>query len=393
MAQVIRAPAFLRNLPVSSGCGAAAGFRMESAKSAADVLASLVIPHPPTTATFVKKLFDLVNTEPDDLVCWVQGGTAFEIKDPKKLEKTVLPRYFRHSKFKSFARQLCFYSFRNISQGKRSWIYKHDLFRQGHPQLLDLMRRRTASGASKQLADSVAVKALAVVNAQQQQNACDGDMKASDMVPQPASSKPLGLTLNTALDASQLIGPFSFTTPRTGVKRSIHELNMPLDMAQKKLKSQNNLAFFSTLEGVDPSKKLTSTWSAKNLFAVGDDDKSAELLVDPAMFQEIARYTDLLNDSDVQQVDVNVDVSLDGFNGETIFSGEYDDYMEILAAPFDTELLMKEEESINKVTDVSASPEEEAAPTLLQQASSATHQQQELPALSDDIASWFDGAL
>ena len=39
-------------------------------------------------------------------------GTAFEVRDPKRLECEVLPKFFRHSRFQSLVRQLNFYAFK-----------------------------------------------------------------------------------------------------------------------------------------------------------------------------------------------------------------------------------------------------------------------------------------
>ena len=36
-------------------------------------------------SSFVKKLYDMVDNESDDIISWVLGGTAFEVKDPKRL--------------------------------------------------------------------------------------------------------------------------------------------------------------------------------------------------------------------------------------------------------------------------------------------------------------------
>ncbi|CAN0421562.1 unnamed protein product, partial [Ectocarpus sp. 8 AP-2014] len=41
---------------------------------------------------------------------------AFEVKDPRRLEQDILPKYFRHSRFQSLVRQLNFYSFKKISK-------------------------------------------------------------------------------------------------------------------------------------------------------------------------------------------------------------------------------------------------------------------------------------
>jgi hypothetical protein len=70
-------------------------------------------------------------------------GTSFQVIDPKKLEGEILPKYFRHSKFQSFVRQLNFYKFQRASKGRSSWIYCHDLFQRHRPELLDGLRRKT----------------------------------------------------------------------------------------------------------------------------------------------------------------------------------------------------------------------------------------------------------
>ena len=46
-------------------------------------------------SSFVKKLHIMVSTEMDDIIEWGADGTFFEIKDSRRLEIEVLPRYFR----------------------------------------------------------------------------------------------------------------------------------------------------------------------------------------------------------------------------------------------------------------------------------------------------------
>lgn len=97
---------------------------------------------PSTATSFVRKLYNLVSCEAEDIVSFTAGayadpcshravdrrslaprsdGMAFEVKDPKKLEAEVLPKYFRHSRFQSFVRQLNFYNFKktNKVRGRR----------------------------------------------------------------------------------------------------------------------------------------------------------------------------------------------------------------------------------------------------------------------------------
>lgn len=86
--------------------------------------------------SFTHKLFDILSDERNrDIIAWNKGefallamnlplilldaaridGDNFEVLDPKSLEKDILPRYFRHSRFQSLVRQLNFYSFK-VSQ-------------------------------------------------------------------------------------------------------------------------------------------------------------------------------------------------------------------------------------------------------------------------------------
>ena len=111
-------------------------------------------------SSFTKKLYDIIDSaESTEIVAWSKGrrissvqslfiplihlflhhflvhlldGTAFEVKDPKRLELEILPKYFRHARFQSFVRQLNFYSFKKISKERNSWVYSHEYFQRGN---------------------------------------------------------------------------------------------------------------------------------------------------------------------------------------------------------------------------------------------------------------------
>lgn len=78
---------------------------------------------PPAPATSVPEfLFQLTKMLTDDnkeIIEWVSGKIA--VHNPNKLATTVLHRYFRHSKYASFQRQLNYFGFRKIAgKGKMS---------------------------------------------------------------------------------------------------------------------------------------------------------------------------------------------------------------------------------------------------------------------------------
>ena len=62
-------------------------------------------------AQFVFKLHDMICKENGDIVQWIDGGSAFLIKDPSLFAKRLLPVYCGHKTFTSFERQMNFYRY------------------------------------------------------------------------------------------------------------------------------------------------------------------------------------------------------------------------------------------------------------------------------------------
>ncbi|OQS00155.1 HSF-type DNA-binding [Thraustotheca clavata] len=103
-----------------------------------------------SVAVFLQKTMELLGSCPVEIASWTMDGNAFVIKNPKAFEQTMLPRYFKHSNFASFARQLRFYGFDKTkklqgSGGLSMWEFKHPKFRRDEPDKMASIRRKTCT--------------------------------------------------------------------------------------------------------------------------------------------------------------------------------------------------------------------------------------------------------
>ena len=46
----------------------------------------------------------MIDTCDPEVACWSEDGETFVVKDPVKFERTIIPQFFKHSKFSSFVR-------------------------------------------------------------------------------------------------------------------------------------------------------------------------------------------------------------------------------------------------------------------------------------------------
>jgi hypothetical protein len=125
---------------------------------------------------FLSKTFHMLEQCNPDVASWSSGGDSFTVKDIVAFENEVLPKYFNHSHFSSFTRQLNFYGFQKRRadsdlqlKDNNSVRFCHEFFRRGHPELLQKIQRTTAGATSSKSESTSSVLSTEQVGTLQQQ--------------------------------------------------------------------------------------------------------------------------------------------------------------------------------------------------------------------------------
>lgn len=112
------------------------------------------------TPPFLTKLYQLVD-DPNTtaLIAWTDDkGLSFTVHKTDEFARDILPKYFKHSNFSSFVRQLNQYGFHKQNPDK--WMFGHDSFRKDRPDLLKSITRRRPKQAPPATQTLVAPHAL-----------------------------------------------------------------------------------------------------------------------------------------------------------------------------------------------------------------------------------------
>jgi hypothetical protein len=91
-------------------------------------------------------LEDMAAVGDESIVSWQPHGKAFRVHQPKVFARTLMPRYFKQTKYKSFQRQLHVYNFHRISQGVDTGAYFHSMFVRNKKSMSLLMSCRKIKG-------------------------------------------------------------------------------------------------------------------------------------------------------------------------------------------------------------------------------------------------------
>lgn len=112
-----------------------------------------------TIPIFLKKTYKMIESSPPEIAAWTADGEMFVVKDPDEFAAKIIPQYFDHNKFSSFARQLNFYGFRKMQSkpirnsdfdantAKHVTFYNEN-FKRGRHDLLRKIQRSTRGGGS-----------------------------------------------------------------------------------------------------------------------------------------------------------------------------------------------------------------------------------------------------
>eukprot|EP00538_Stauroneis_constricta_P002227 CAMPEP_0119556428 /NCGR_PEP_ID=MMETSP1352-20130426/8392_1 /TAXON_ID=265584 /ORGANISM="Stauroneis constricta, Strain CCMP1120" /LENGTH=501 /DNA_ID=CAMNT_0007603391 /DNA_START=217 /DNA_END=1722 /DNA_ORIENTATION=+ len=130
------------------GKGSSSGRRCSGAKS--------MCPKQHQLPMFLTKTYHMIDRCDSDIATWSDTGDNFVVKNVEKFASNVLPLYFKHSNFSSFARQLNFYGFRKLRTDPilttdvdpRTSCYVrfyHEKFQKDRPELLHHIKRATKS--------------------------------------------------------------------------------------------------------------------------------------------------------------------------------------------------------------------------------------------------------
>ncbi|KAI4373226.1 hypothetical protein MLD38_011376 [Melastoma candidum] len=100
-------------------------------------------------APFLSKCYDMVeDSSTDPIVSWGANAGTFVIWDITDFTVQLLPKYFKHSNFSSFMRQLNIYGFRKVDTDR--WEFANEGFVKGQKHLMKNIARRKNIQAVKQ---------------------------------------------------------------------------------------------------------------------------------------------------------------------------------------------------------------------------------------------------
>mmetsp|Transcript_1365 Transcript_1365/g.1816 ORF Transcript_1365/g.1816 Transcript_1365/m.1816 type:complete len:232 (+) Transcript_1365:187-882(+) len=89
---------------------------------------------------FPQRLMEMLE-EPSNqnAIVWLPNGKAFKIIDGEMFANTILPKYFRKTKYTSFVRKLNRWNFKRVDKGSGTGAFYHNFFQRGKESMCTQM--------------------------------------------------------------------------------------------------------------------------------------------------------------------------------------------------------------------------------------------------------------
>mmetsp|Transcript_23105 Transcript_23105/g.35412 ORF Transcript_23105/g.35412 Transcript_23105/m.35412 type:complete len:468 (-) Transcript_23105:555-1958(-) len=230
---------------------------------------------------FLKKTYKMIDTCDPKIASWTPDGDMFVVKDPDVFASTVIPQYFDHNKFSSFARQLNFYGFRkmqskpirnadfDVDTAKHVTFY-NEKFKRGRCDLLKEIQRSTRGGGSNPSAQDHHREVMELKNQVNTLEKTIVDMKSDfeerisrmeiDMLGR-IEHLMMAMHQNQQQAQMQLSRGGSMNSPEGNGQRGTSQQWDPLPLEKAK-REQSTATFGSMASFLLPQKNLTATASA-----------------------------------------------------------------------------------------------------------------------------------
>lgn len=108
-----------------------------------------------TVPPFLKKTYEIISTpEFQDVCSWGSDNDTIFIKNIEEFAEKILPKYFKHSNYASFKRQLHKYDFHKTVHNPRHGEFKHPYFIKDQPELMLKIERKVYVSKHSIVADT-----------------------------------------------------------------------------------------------------------------------------------------------------------------------------------------------------------------------------------------------
>eukprot|EP01036_Dinobryon_divergens_P021999 gene21999-30231_t len=148
-----------------SAASAAAAAALSASVSTGANGQQITIQKIPGLSVFLTKIYNIFSIREyseKDWCCWGSNGDTIVFKSIEQFSKNVLPKYFKHSNFQSFVRQLNMYDFRKTAQNPNHVEFQHTYFKRNQPELLINIKRKPSRLKTLQYKADLASRGIAM---------------------------------------------------------------------------------------------------------------------------------------------------------------------------------------------------------------------------------------